>query len=84
MRNVNVVTSLPDVEKTRIKNMRHYSIMMGVRLACIFVCFLVPLTWMWVPALLAVFIPMIATVSTTQQKAQAESILLVNAGRELV
>lgn len=62
------VTDMHDVAAQRRRNMTNYSIMMGVRLACIFVCFIVPVAWVWVPALLAVFLPMVATISTIQSK----------------
>lgn len=67
------VTDIHDVTAQRRKNMTNYSIMMGVRLACIFVCFIVPVAWIWVPALLAAFLPMVATISTTQSKKPVEA-----------
>lgn len=83
MSNVNVVTSAPDVEGTRRKNMIQYSVIMGLRLACIFVCFFIPIMWIWIPALVAVFAPIVATVTTTQQSAESSRVVLGNVGREL-
>ena len=39
-----------------------YSIAMGVRLVCIFVCFLVPGYWIILPALGAIVLPYVAVV----------------------
>jgi len=83
MSKVNVVTTLPDVEAFRRKNMLHYSAMMGVRLVCLLVCFIVPLTWVWVPALIAVFIPMVATLSTTQQRTPSHVVEMGSFGKEI-
>lgn len=70
------VTTVQDVDALRRKSMVTYSVMMGFRLACILVCFIIPLQWVWIPALFAVFIPMLATVSTTMNKPkQAEELV---------
>lgn len=80
----NVVTTVPDVNGERKKDMVNYSAMMGLRVVCIFVCFFVPLMWVWVPALVAVFIPMVATISTTQRRYDVDSSVQVfNKDKEL-
>lgn len=80
----NVITTVPDVEGLRKKDMMNYSVMMGLRVVCIFVCFVVPLMWVWVPALVAVFIPMVATMSTTQRRYNVNSSVQVfNKDKEL-
>jgi Flp pilus assembly protein TadB len=61
-----IITTVPNIDRTRKNNMINYSIMMFFRLICLLICFLIPLQWVWLPALAAVFIPIIATVSTTQ------------------
>ena len=66
MNNKHLITVLPDIEQQRKNNMKQYSIMMTVRMLCLLTCFIVPITWVWVPALAAVFLPIIATMSTTQ------------------
>jgi hypothetical protein len=58
------VTSLqnaPDVE--RRSRMLKYSLAMGIRLACIGVCFLVEGWWLLLPAFGAVFLPYFAVVT---------------------
>lgn len=57
------ITSLPrSPGDDRRARMVKYSIAMGVRLACIFACFLVPGYWMIIPAIGAIVLPYIAVV----------------------
>lgn len=57
------ITSLPrSPEDDRRARMIKYSITMGIRIVCIFVCFLVPGYWIILPAIGAVVLPYIAVV----------------------
>lgn len=57
------ITSLPrSPEDDRRARMVKYSVTMGIRLVCIFVCFLVPGYWIIIPAIGAVVLPYIAVV----------------------
>jgi hypothetical protein len=57
------ITSLPrSPEEDRRARMVKYSITMGIRLVCIFVCFLVPGYWIILPAVGAIVLPYVAVV----------------------
>lgn len=57
------ITSLPrSPEDDRRARMVKYSVAMGIRLVCIFACFLVPGYWVIIPAMGAVVLPYIAVV----------------------
>ncbi len=57
------ITSLPrSPEDDRRARMRNYGITMAVRLACIFICFVVPGYWVILPAIGAIVLPYIAVV----------------------
>lgn len=57
------ITSLPrSPEDDRRARMLKYSIAMGIRVVCIFACFLTPGYWLIIPAIGAVVLPYIAVV----------------------
>ncbi|MHA6668152.1 DUF3099 domain-containing protein [Homoserinimonas sp. A447] len=57
------ITSLPrSPEEDRRARMLKYSVTMGIRLVCIFVCFLVPGYWIIIPAIGAIVLPYVAVV----------------------
>jgi len=55
------VTTLPlSPEQDRHRRVVRYAVMMGIRVVCIALCVVVPLQWMWIPALGAVLLPYFA------------------------
>jgi hypothetical protein len=70
------ITSLPrSPEDDRRARMRNYSITMGIRLVCIFVCFLVPGYWVILPAIGAVVLPYVAVVIANVSGAKATGLV---------
>ena len=57
------ITSLPrSPDDDRHERMLKYSIAMGVRIVCIFVCFITPGWWILIPVAGAVILPYVAVV----------------------
>jgi predicted tellurium resistance membrane protein TerC len=70
------ITSLPrSPEDDRRARMLKYSIAMGVRLVCIFACFLVPGYWLIIPAVGAVVLPYVAVVLANVSASRKETVL---------
>ena len=66
MSNPQSVTSLQDSpEAERRERMIKYTVAMGIRLACIGVCFFVSGWWLLVPAIGAILLPYVAVVLAT-------------------
>lgn len=70
------ITSLPrSPEDDRRARMLRYSITMGIRLLCIFACFLTPGYWLIIPAVGAVVLPYIAVVLANVSDSRRQAVL---------
>jgi hypothetical protein len=70
------ITSLPrSPEDDRRARMVKYSVTMGVRLVCIFACFLVPGYWVIIPAMGAIVLPYIAVVLANVTNSRASGVV---------
>ena len=57
------ITELPlSPERERRARMIRYSITMGIRVVCIFLCLITPGWWLLIPAAGAIFLPYVAVV----------------------
>lgn len=55
------ITSLPEAPEVELRaRMIKYSVTMGIRLVCVFLCFFVQGWWLLVPAIGAIVLPYIA------------------------
>lgn len=57
-----ITTLPPSPEQERHTRMLKYTVAMGIRMACILLCFVVPWPWLLIPVLGAVFLPYVAVV----------------------
>lgn len=57
---ITTLAESPDAERNR--RMLHYSIAMGIRVVCVFLCFFVQGWWLVLPAIGAIVLPYVAVV----------------------
>ena len=76
MRPQSITSLAPSPEADRRARMVKYSIAMGIRLVCIFACFITPGWWILIPAAGAIFLPYVAVVfANVSTKSGSDNVL---------